>query len=343
MRIVVQIGSGSQRGRKLAIRPGQVVTFGRTEWADVAVTDDQIMSDVHFSLEHTNGKGLLHDLDSTNGTKLNGVFVKEAVVRDGAVLVAGATQFVIRVEGNDSTDDAGPAADATAVRDRSRITLDASLPRPSYRVERCESELTRAVAATISDPATVAAVMRPLCERFSTYLIVDFKKSKLQPTPPPDLLIPLFDWLPHEVAMANSPLIIPPTVPLDRRELLSAAWDRDAVVVLFSEQGARVVTDHLQAATRLNLDGSMPPEGQANGMLGYCWPSVLAPLLAFRPPAFVDKLLTGIDAALIEVPDLPGSWQIYSHEAFPAILSEMGFREMKDEEFTKAAPDPAPD
>ena len=84
------------------------------------------------------------------------------------------------------------------------------------------------------------------------------------------------------------------------------------------------------------LDGSMPVAGQRKGLLGYCWPSVLAPLLAFRTPAFVQSLLSGIDAVLIEIPDLPGTWQIYCGKSFVAAVAKMGFQKIIEDDLANA-------
>ena len=187
-----------------------------------------------------------------------------------------------------------------------------------------------------AEPAVISAVAGPLSERLPCYLIVDFKKVG-RPVPAQDGgMVPLFDWLPPDVAAVNSPLIIPPAATIDRNELLDAVWDQDAAVVFYARQASESLVRHLRAATRLNLDGSMPGECQRKGMLGYCWPSVLASLLAFRSPGFVQSLLSGIDAVLIEIPDLPGTWQIYGDGSFPEVLKKMGFREVTEDDLAGA-------
>jgi hypothetical protein len=180
-------------------------------------------------------------------------------------------------------------------------------------------------------------------ERLPCYLIVDFKKVGRPVPEQRGGMVPLFDWLPPDVAAVNSPLIIPPAAAIDRNELLDAVWDQDAAVVVYAQQAGESLIRHLRAATRLNLDGSMPSERLRKGMLGYCWPSVLAPLLTFRSPGFVKSLLSGIAAVLIEIPDLPGTWQIYGDSSFPEVLKKMGFREVTEDDLTEspgAAPEP---
>ena len=58
-----------------------------------------------------------------------------------------------------------------------------------------------------ADEPSQASVLAGLLERqFSTFWIVDFRK--LDQPPPDELGVPLFDWLPDEVARQSSPLII---------------------------------------------------------------------------------------------------------------------------------------
>ncbi len=339
MRVIVEVRSGPTRGHKIVVRSGQVIQFGRTERADMVFPHDDGMSGVHFSIEAGESQCLLRDLASTNGTQLNHQFVTEAVIRDGDSVTAGNTQFQISVEGGALAAKADDARSPKIMRDTSRIVLDPSLAKPSYRVETCSSGLTLITGLMFGgdgEPAAISAVAAPLAERLPGYLIVDFKKAG-QPFPAPSgALIPLSDWLPPEVAAVNSPLIITPAATIDRGALLDGVWDQDAAVVIFSQQSAELLVRHLRAATHLNLDGAMPAAGPTKGMLGYCWPSVLAPLLAFRTPAFVQSLLSGIEAVLIEIPDLPGTWQIYGGQSFVGVLTKMGFREVRKDDLANA-------
>lgn len=339
MRVIVEVRSGPTRGHRIIVRSGQVIQFGRTERADMVFPHDDGLSGVHFAIEAAEGRCLLRDLASTNGTQLNHQFVTEAVIRDGDTVMAGNTQFQISIEGGALAAKADEAPGPGIVRDTSRIVLDPSLARPSYRVETCSSGLTL-ITGVISggdrEPAAISSIAAPLAERFPCYLIVDFKKAGLPFPEPSGASIPLFDWLPPDVAAVNSPLIITPAATIDRSALLDAAWDQDVAVVIFSPRPTEPLVQHLRDATRLNLDGSMPVAGQRKGLLGYCWPSVLAPLLAFRTPAFVQSLLSGIDAVLIEIPDLPGTWQIYCGKSFVAAVAKMGFQKVIEDDLANA-------
>ncbi|MGH9900520.1 MAG: DUF4123 domain-containing protein [Pyrinomonadaceae bacterium] len=110
MRLTLEITSGPYAGKKITLEPGRTVSFGRTEKADFP-TQDTYMSGVHFAVECGPESCQIRDLDSRNGTLLNGEPVKAAVLRDGDQIFAGQTDFVARVE---KTAPARPPAAKTA-------------------------------------------------------------------------------------------------------------------------------------------------------------------------------------------------------------------------------------
>jgi pSer/pThr/pTyr-binding forkhead associated (FHA) protein len=72
----------------------QSVSVGSVRWADVVVCDPTL-SGVHFRLETRLGHCWLRDLDSRNGTRVNGVRVFYAELQDGDEICAGDTRFII--------------------------------------------------------------------------------------------------------------------------------------------------------------------------------------------------------------------------------------------------------
>ena len=99
MRVTLEILAGSQTGRKLWLQVGQIVTVGRSEWADFAVEHDGQMSRVHFALECQSRECRIRDRGSSNGTRLNGAKIQEAVLSEGDEVVAGQTRFAVQIEG----------------------------------------------------------------------------------------------------------------------------------------------------------------------------------------------------------------------------------------------------
>jgi hypothetical protein len=53
---------------------------------------------------------------------------------------------------------------------------------------------------------------------------------------------------------------------------------------------------------------------------------VLSSLLSHQTPSFVQQLLTGIDAVLVETPDLPETWQLFGTGQILELLDQLGFR-----------------
>ena len=76
--------------------PGSLKTMGRAPRADFVV-DAALVSRVHcrFTLNQTNELEL-EDLDSTNGTFVNGKKITRAALSDGDTLTIGRVQFVAK-------------------------------------------------------------------------------------------------------------------------------------------------------------------------------------------------------------------------------------------------------
>lgn len=77
-----------------ALRQGKTI-IGRED-ADI-VAADKTLSAHHFEIENRDGEFFIRDLDSTNGTKLNGQLISApARLENGGRIEAGETTFVFR-------------------------------------------------------------------------------------------------------------------------------------------------------------------------------------------------------------------------------------------------------
>jgi DNA-binding NtrC family response regulator len=83
--------SGPERGSEHVIS-SDVIRVGKATENDLVVTDDTV-SRVHFEIVRDAKGYLLRDLRSTNGTFLDGAEIKEAYIRAGAVISAGAAEL----------------------------------------------------------------------------------------------------------------------------------------------------------------------------------------------------------------------------------------------------------
>lgn len=115
MRVVLEIVSGPNAGRKIEVQPGQAALVGRASFADLPVTNDTNLAGRHFTLECEETRCSLFDLGSRQGTMLNGGRVARAVLRDGDRIVAGQTNFSVRIEGAAIPSAEPEQAGATAV------------------------------------------------------------------------------------------------------------------------------------------------------------------------------------------------------------------------------------
>jgi pSer/pThr/pTyr-binding forkhead associated (FHA) protein len=111
MPFFLEVQSGSRKGEKIRLNPGQVVRIGRGEKSDFAFAEDSHMSSAHFSVDC--GTCRLADLKSRNGTLVNGQKVDAAVLKNGDTIVAGETAFMVRIEGEEAAVVDRLAPDAT--------------------------------------------------------------------------------------------------------------------------------------------------------------------------------------------------------------------------------------
>jgi len=98
MRVILEIQTGASAGNKIRLKPGQLVRLGRTSKADLAFPEDSHMSGVHCVVECDEGGCRIRDLNSSNGTLVNGKKVGVATLQDGDQIVAGETRFSFRTE-----------------------------------------------------------------------------------------------------------------------------------------------------------------------------------------------------------------------------------------------------
>jgi transcriptional regulator with GAF, ATPase, and Fis domain len=82
---------GPQRGTEFVIA-SDVIRVGKANENDLAITDETV-SRVHFEIVRDAKGYLVRDLKSTNGTFLDGAEIKEAYIRAGSVVGAGAVEL----------------------------------------------------------------------------------------------------------------------------------------------------------------------------------------------------------------------------------------------------------
>jgi pSer/pThr/pTyr-binding forkhead associated (FHA) protein len=94
MWVLRTISPGEEGERTFRILPGGVRTIGRTTAADFII-DEALVSRVHCRLTATRAGELeIRDLDSTNGTFVNGRRVDVALISSGDTLQVGRVELV---------------------------------------------------------------------------------------------------------------------------------------------------------------------------------------------------------------------------------------------------------
>ena len=97
MNVFIEIVSGPEKGRILQLLDNQLLRVGRSKKADVALPLDKSISSLHFSLECAEQTCHIKDLNSRNGTFLNGRRMTEAVLKTGDEIRAGHTTCVVSI------------------------------------------------------------------------------------------------------------------------------------------------------------------------------------------------------------------------------------------------------
>jgi len=91
--ITLRVLHGSDRGRVFS-RVATPVTIGREEGNTIQLNDDRI-SRYHLKLQADEGKIVATDLESTNGTRINGEEVTMRIVRDGDMIALGRSLLLV--------------------------------------------------------------------------------------------------------------------------------------------------------------------------------------------------------------------------------------------------------
>lgn len=84
--------SGETKGRKIAIEKDELV-LGRLTECDICV-EDSAVSGKHCAVVRDGGKYSLRDLDSTNGTLLNGKRIVESRIKPKDIIMLGAAELL---------------------------------------------------------------------------------------------------------------------------------------------------------------------------------------------------------------------------------------------------------
>ncbi|MBK8258933.1 MAG: DUF4123 domain-containing protein [Polyangiaceae bacterium] len=98
-RLIVEARGVPPGSRRASIAPGKSLRVGRTSMAEFQIPDDEALSQEHWEVEWDGQVCQVRDLGTPTGLFVGGEKKDSAVVRSGAWVRAGKTDFSIFVEG----------------------------------------------------------------------------------------------------------------------------------------------------------------------------------------------------------------------------------------------------
>ena len=91
----LRVTAGPHSGREFQFDQHETLLAGRSAFAQLRLVDDVHFSRNHFRLEVNPPECFLIDLDSTNGTFVNGQRVRQQNLKDGDVVLVGDTELTV--------------------------------------------------------------------------------------------------------------------------------------------------------------------------------------------------------------------------------------------------------
>ena len=282
------------------------------------------MSSTHFALETDDAGCYVRDLGSTNGTLVNGRRIMDRVLlRQGDEIVAGETRFALR--------DRGRFPGRSGLRCRPgcpRVRRGAAI-RPAPRVAAARGgDLFGGEVRLGADPL-------PRQQR---------RDPAGQPGRPPLPIVPgLLDRRFPQPGFSAAGGVGLAELPF--RLAGAAGGGRGLAAVGRTGRPLDLAHAHRARLGKRRRDLPVFPAGEVGpfGPLAALPPRQaearghgrwnVGLLLAQRDvdapgpqaPAFVRQLLVGIDAVLVELPDLPETWQVYGEARVADLLAQVGF------------------
>src|ERR1044072_8473869 len=104
MQVNLKVIAGPYKGRIFSFTQHDSFLIGRSRDAHLYLPDDRYFSRNHCLLEINPPRSFLRDLNSTNGTFLNGRRVQYASLNDRDHIQCGETILIVEVSTNESVD-----------------------------------------------------------------------------------------------------------------------------------------------------------------------------------------------------------------------------------------------
>lgn len=326
MRLTMDIITELSSVDTICLAQGQSVSIGRTLRADVRVPDRR-MSTVHFVVKCQQADCRIEDLQSSNGTFVNGQKIDESALRNGDVIQAGDTIVRIQIHGLlaeplSSQNDSG-ASSPTGTR----ISADhlASLAAVSWECETALSGIQW--FRGIGDQPAPMALIRALAGVRPLHVIIAAGKLRPLVEKLNVELVYLHDWVPEFMQPHSSPLVLSGCDPEVLLPVIQDGWGKDGLVCVFSRAETENLVAHLRQATKGTSDpNSHPVEKQ---MFYSSQPAILRQVLRTATPEFAEFVFSEIDALVFESPS-PEKWEALSSDGLTAAFADLGILETSE-------------
>lgn len=237
MRLVVEVVQGPDAGRTIERTVGRLLQVGRSGWADLTLTADPALADLHMLIECTPEGGFIRDLGTPTGTLLNGSRVVGRVpLHDGDRIRAGESEFLVRLLVDTSpAETPGPEP----------VGLADSPPPPDVSVD--EAWTTRLIVELRAHPGTLFAVLDAARTPEVLALLIPSKDLTYQS---------LYEGLKGEELAAVAPYLveIPEDSPL-LETLARRGWGNSWGVYLTCDRPFAEVRKHLRRFLMAELEG----------------------------------------------------------------------------------------
>lgn len=285
------------------LRPGQTLVVGRSELADIALPEDSQLSSRHCVIECTYSAAYVRDQQSTNGTWVNGVRVRQAILRHGDQLRVGASIVSLSIDKDQSLKESY-FVEFAAQKSRSRST-------GLWQYQGTFAE---------SDPA---ALIGSIAEAIPLCMIFDAHRLQIEKNELPSSAQYLFDWIAPSVVDRLSPSVWWVDDHQLRDYLIEKAWGRDGLLCLFSHREPSLILQRLRDVAR-GRDGRIviPDESR---IWGACHPRKLLSQFTTASYQYAHHLFDVVDAMLLES-KTPTRWHLLAGDDLDRELVSAGFR-----------------
>lgn len=267
--------------RSACLKPGESVTVGRSGKSDIAFSQDSYLSSVHLVIECDEKMCRVRDLESTNGTFLEGQAVLRAPIRTGQRIAAGETSIAVKVVRGSVTLLQGQVVEVAS--GLMRFT-------PDHQNASCHTVLTRLAAES---SLSFLADMRGL-RKF-------LDDGSYQATF-------LYDWLPERFQQTQSPSFIVPRSLEGFLSLSPDEWDQARLIGISHSCDHDTLLDHLRIVSR-GRSNTWSAADEAH-MFRLAFPAEIYAMLQSCTPEYAQFLFSKVTAFITRVPEIPPYWQV---------------------------------